>query len=153
MKRALLARPSSLIVENMRRFMTTLGLEPTRLNTADELHQYEADEVGCIVISTALSSTVKESYCEIVKKVRSTFPGKPIFIASFADIKRSKVIVRSKFKSGDCDIELLCMEEAARQVPLDFAAFCVLITNDEIKSDPALSESVKRFQSLFTIPV
>jgi len=153
MKKALLARPSSLIVQNMRRFMTTLGFEPTRLSSASELSSYDSQDVACIVISTALTSTVKESYCQIVMKVKDIFPGKPIFIASFADIKRSKVIVNAKFRDATCNMTLLSMEEAWQLGEVDFGTHCVLITNDEIKEEPKLTQSLKRLRSLLAVSV
>ena len=150
MKKVLLARPSSLIVANMQKLMTTLGLEPTRLQEASELQQHERADVACIVVSTALTSTVNESYCEMVMKVRKAFPSKPIFIASFADISRSKLIVNAKLRESRCPMSLISMTEAADQKLVDFSSHCILITNNEIKEEPHFSNSIRHLRTLLT---
>ena len=54
MKYVLLARPSSLIVNDMQKLISATGCEPKPLSSIDEFENYNSDDVAGIVISTLL---------------------------------------------------------------------------------------------------
>jgi len=114
MKYMLLARPSALIVNDMKRLVTKAGLEPQPLTSTDQFVEFEENDVGGIVISTALSSKVNEKYWEVIEKTRNHFPGKPIFLASFSTVESTKLTAGNRLREHGIDLELNSIEEAQR---------------------------------------
>lgn len=111
MKHVLLARPSSLIVNDMKKLMTATGMQPTPLGSLDDIDTYSEDSIGGIVVSTALSSPVKEKYWEVIAKVIAIFPSRPIFLASYASVKSTKITAESRFKEYNIGRNLVCLDE------------------------------------------
>jgi len=111
MKYVLLARPSSLIVTDMKKLMNATGMQPTPLTSLEELGNYNEKQVGGIVISTALSSPVKEKYWEVIHQVTPKFPNCPIFLASYASVKSTFVTAEARFKEFNIDHRLVCLDQ------------------------------------------
>lgn len=59
-KKILLARPNMFLVNEMKDFLTVCGYEPTPIENLSDLDQHNSLEIGGMVISTAIASTVKE---------------------------------------------------------------------------------------------
>ena len=136
-KRVLLARPSSLIVSDMKRLMGDANVEPVPLTSLDDLTSTDSAEVAGIVISTALTSSVKESYCRVLEIAMRVHPGIPVFIASFTNIKRTLIIVKSHLKEANLDMDVLTLSEAQAKGDIDYFKEVTIITREEI-SDPQL---------------
>ena len=66
MKYFLLARPSALIVEKMKKLVAATGASPIPLNQLNAINDYRSDDIEAIVVSTALSSPVKEGYTSVI---------------------------------------------------------------------------------------
>lgn len=112
MKKIILARPSSLIVTDMKTLMTATGYEPRPIGDINELTAIHHSEVAGIVISTALSSTVKEKYWEVIQRSVALFPGKPIFLASYATVRSTKITAGAHIRDAGLDYELISIDEA-----------------------------------------
>lgn len=130
MKYMLLARPSALIVNDMKRLVTKAGLEPQPLTSTDQFVKFDENDVGGIVISTALSSKVNEKYWEVIEKTRIHFPGKPIFLASFSTVEGTKLTAGNRLKEHGIELELKSIEDAQKD-PLNQDQILIL-TQKEI---------------------
>lgn len=141
MRKILLARPSSLIVENMKKLMVGLNFTPVPLMSIEELDDHHPSEVAGIVISTALSSTVKCSYTEVIDRTKVLFRHKPCFLASYASVERTKKIVHARLQQLNQPLRAISIAEAAHLSMVDFFQTIIIITNDEIKEEPAFGYS------------
>ena len=141
MKNVLLARPSSLIVNDMKKLMTATGMQPTPLASLADLNSYSEDSIGGVVISTALSSPVKEKYWEVIQSVIATFPNRPIFLASYASVKSTKVTAGSRFKEFDIQRSLVALDEVSE----DFSnqGDVLILTQGEISDDSRFDQILK----------
>jgi len=135
-KKVLLARPSSLLVNNMKRLMVSAHLIPTPLKELNGFQGLSSSEIAGIVVSTTLSSCVKEEYWEVMKMAHEKFNGMPKFLASFANFKRAKLIARSSFKENGLALEALSIDEAYESDFVDFSNHFVIITREDLE-DPA----------------
>lgn len=142
MKYVVLARPSSLIITDMKRLIGKMELDPRPISHITELHAFKANEVGAVVISTALSSTIKEKYWEVVKKVRELFPGKPIFLASFASISSTRITAGAHFERESLDIELSSVDEINTD-DFDPNRQMLILTQRELENTSLLSKISK----------
>ncbi|MEO9482935.1 MAG: hypothetical protein ABJG47_05795 [Ekhidna sp.] len=140
MKKVILARPSSLIVTDMKKLVSATGFEAQPIGEIKELTRMNHKDVAGIVISTALSSTVKEKYGEVIKRSVALFPGKPIFLASYATARSTKITASSHIKNAGLDFELLAVEEA-KSITFDANKQILILTQQEI-SDPVVFPSV-----------
>jgi len=146
MKYMLLARPSALILNDMKRLVKNVGLEPQPLTSTDQFHEYDDSDVGGIVISTALSSKVNEKYWEVIKKALAYFPGKPIFLASFSTVESTKLTAGNRLKEHDIDLELKSIEDV-RQSTLAEGEIMIL-TKKEIADMGKLPLITKLLKSI-----
>ena len=140
MKKVILARPSSLIVKDMKNLVASTGFEATPIAQLSELSTIDPNDVGGIVISTALSSTVKEKYWEVIQRSVALFPGKPIFLASYASVRSTKITAGSHIKSTGLDYELVSIDEA-KSGSFDSNKQILILTQKEI-SDPVGFQSI-----------
>lgn len=146
MKKVILARPSSLIVKDMKKLIASSGFEASPINELKELTQINQDEVAGIVISTALSSTVKAKYWEVIKRSIALFPGKPIFLASYATARSAKITAGSHIEEVGNGYELLSIEEA-QKLAFDPEKHILILTQKEISDPvafPSISELIKK---------
>lgn len=133
MKKIILARPSSLIVTDMKTLMTATGYEAYPINALSELTAINQHDVAGIVISTALSSTVKEKYWEVIKRSAALFPDKPIFLASYATVRSTKITAGSHIKNSELDYELLSIDEA-KSTAFNAKKHILILTQKEISN-------------------
>ncbi len=133
MKHVLLARPSSLIVNDMKKLMTATGMTPTPLKSLEHLVNYEESEIGGIVISTALSSPVKEKYWEVISKVIERFPSRPIFLASYASVKSTQITASARFKEFSIARNLTCLDMVDDR--FNSSQDVLILTQSEISDD------------------
>lgn len=140
MKKVILARPSSLIVKDMKKLIASTEFDATPITELAELSRIDPEDVGGIVISTALSSTVKEKYWEVIQRSVALFPGKPIFLASYASVRSTKITAGAHVKSAGLDYELVSIEETK---PGSFNASkqILILTQKEI-SNPMMFNSI-----------
>lgn len=89
--KALLARPHDFVVDDMRKWLTALGLEPVRLSTLADLEQHAPVDVRALVISTAVTSSVKASVADALAAVRRRFPITPLLLAGLASASSARV--------------------------------------------------------------
>ena len=148
MKYMLLARPSALIVNDMKRLVSKTGLEPQPLTSTDQFHDYDESDVGGIVISTALSSKVNEKYWEVIEKAVSYFPGKPIFLASFSTVESTKLTAGNRLKEHGISLELISIEEA--QANSLNSNQILILTQKEISDMSKLPLITKLLKSILT---
>lgn len=151
----LLAKPSGLIVEKMKKLVEALGSTPLPLKSLNEIKSYNTTEIEAIVVSTALSSPVKETFTQVINQCWKTLGNKPTFLASYADLRRTKIIASAKFQSCGMDVNLLGVSEVMdeRAQPVKNPIF--IITHDEIANPAsfpvvlvALKRILKRSQEL-----
>ncbi|WP_436514502.1 hypothetical protein [Ekhidna sp. To15] len=130
----------------MKKLVSSTGFEAMPITEINELTSIDEDEVAGIVISTALSSTVKEKYWEVVQRSAAIFPGKSIFLASYATVRSAKITAGAHIKNAGLDYELLSIEEA-KSGSFDANNQILILTQKEI-SDPvafsSISELIKR---------
>ena len=146
MRKVLLARPSSLIVNDMKHLIESTGCEPTPLTSLEELANFESAEVAAIVISTALSSKVKDKYWDVIQRSASAFPGKPIFLASYSSVRSTKITASQRLKDHGIGHELVSLEELD-QIVFDNDKHMLILTQKEISDEskfPAILNCVKK---------
>jgi hypothetical protein len=95
--KVLLARPHDFLVDDMRAWLTSLGVEPVRLQSLDELARFEAVSVAGVVISSAVTSSVAGSPGAAWLAVRRQFPSKPVFIAGMATLASARGGLSAEF--------------------------------------------------------
>lgn len=132
MRYFLLARPSALIVEKMKNLVTSVGASPIPIKDLREVDTQNKAAIEAIVVSTALSSPVRESYTEVIDHCWKSLGKRPTFLASYADLRRTKLIASSKFKSYGFDVALLGLEEAMKMEEEHDKDPVFIITHDEI---------------------
>ncbi|MBL8911231.1 MAG: hypothetical protein JNM17_11105 [Archangium sp.] len=84
--KVLLARPHDFVVVDMQRWVSALGYTPVRLSSVGELKEAVSTELAAIVISTAVSSSVKATVGEVLDAARAAHPSVPIVIASLSSL-------------------------------------------------------------------
>ncbi len=124
----------------MKKLISSSGFEANPIEDLSQLTKINQNEVAGIVISTALSSTVKEKYWEVIKRSIALFPDKPIFLASYATVRSTKITAGSHLKDLGNGYELLSIEEA-RAVTFDPNSHLLILTQKEI-SDPVAFPSI-----------
>ena len=133
MNHVLLARPSSLIVNDMKKLMSATGHLPTPIKAIEELDHYAESVISGIVVSTALSSPVKEKYWEVISEVIKRFPKKPIFLASYASVKSTIVTAKARFMEFNIQRRLVSLEEVNEQFSPE--QDILILTQAEISDD------------------
>ena len=145
MKYVILARPSSLIVSDMKNLIARSGYEPKPIAELRELDDYDPTDVSAIVVSTALSSAVKESYGKVIERSMERFPGKPLFLASFASVKSTKLVAGDHLKKQNIPLRLLSLEELESK-GWDPSNEALILTQKEISDPqkiPSISDLIK----------
>ncbi|MEW6430782.1 MAG: hypothetical protein AB1730_04675 [Myxococcota bacterium] len=97
--KALLARPHDFIVDDMRRWLAALGLQPVRLSTLADLEQHAPADVRALVISTAVTSSVKATVAEALAAVRRRFAGTPLLLAGLASVASARVGLEAELRA------------------------------------------------------
>ena len=146
MRKALLARPSSLIVNDMKHLIESTGCEPTPLTSLTELADFESDDVAGILISTAPSSKVKDKYWDVIQQSASVFPGKPIFLASYSTVRSTKITASQRLKDHGISHELVSLEELDN-IHFSNNAHMLILTQKEISNEskfPSILNCVKK---------
>lgn len=118
----------------MKKLVSSTGFKAEPITKIKELKSINQDEVAGIVISTTLSSSVKEKYWEVIKLSASLFPDKPIFLASYATERSTRITATSHFKEASLDYDLLSINEA-KSIPFNTDKQILILTQKEI-SDP-----------------
>lgn len=95
--KVLLARPHDFLVDSMRAWLSALQLEPVRLKSLDELAAHAAAEVGAVVISAAVTSTVRESPGATLVAVRRRLPQVPVLVAGLASFASARAGLATEF--------------------------------------------------------
>lgn len=149
MKKVILARPSSLIVTDMRKLVSATGFEAMPIGDINELTKIGQDEVGGVVISTALSSTVKEKYWEVIKRSVALFPRKPIFLASYATVRSTKITAGAHIKNAGLDFNLLSIDEV-KSSSFDADKDILILTQKEISDTVAFTTICELMKRLLT---
>lgn len=138
----LLARPSALIVEKMKKLVESVGATPIPLKNLFSVNTYNPDEVEAIVVSTALSSPVEETFTQVIDHCWKSLGKKPTFLASYADLRRTKVIAGSKFKAYGMDVDLIGLSEVMNLEEEQVHNPVFIITHDEIANPESFSVSL-----------
>lgn len=147
MKYVLLARPSSLIVNDMKNLITSTGCQPTPLASIDEFDNYEADQVAAVVISTALSSKVKDKYWEVIKRSLIHYPYIPIFLASYSSVKSTKIVANKRLEENGIDMELVSLDEMKVQA-FDSNKQILILTQGEISNQVLFPSILDKVNSI-----
>jgi predicted RND superfamily exporter protein len=96
-----LARPNQIIVNYMRSLVLKTGCDPHPIQDLEEIYKIEESLIGAIVISTSVSSVVKQDYLEVLKEVLDKFPNKPVVLATLSSAESlEKVVSRSLLDWG-----------------------------------------------------
>lgn len=142
MKYFLLARPSALIVEKMKKLVESVGATPIPLKNLFAVNTYKPEDVEAIVVSTALSSPVEETFTQVIQHCWKSLGKKPTFLASYADLRRTKVIACAKFKECGMDVELVGLSEVINLEEENLHNPIFIITHDEIANPESFSTSL-----------
>ena len=86
-KKILLARPNGFMVNHMLTFIESVGCKPICLDDISDINNHDSDQLAAIVISTSVTSTVSQSFKEVLCYVAHNLPTVPIFLATLADIE------------------------------------------------------------------
>jgi hypothetical protein len=97
-RKIVLARPNQIIVNYMRSLVLKTGCDPHPIQDLEEIYKIEESLIGAIVISTSVSSVVKQDYLEVLKEVLDKFPNKPVVLATLSSTTSLEKIVSRKLK-------------------------------------------------------
>ncbi len=148
MKKVLLARPNSFIVKEMKRLVSDCGYLATPLGDLDELSEHDASEVGGVVISTALVSSVTADYGEVARVTLEKFPGVPVMLATLASYESIRPALELKFEQIGIDHELRSMSSAGASEQFSAAEEMLVIQKSDISDEHLYSstrQTVNRF--------
>ncbi len=125
----------------MKKLIASTGFEASPIEELKELTHINQNDVAGIVVSTALSSTVKEKYWEVIKRAIGLFPGKPIFLASYATPRSAKITAGAHLRDIGNGYDLLSIDEAQK---MSFDPFnqILILTQKEI-SDTVSFASIR----------
>ena len=149
MKYVLLARPSSLIVKDMKHLISSAGCKPVPLSSTEEFQNYSEKDVAGIVVSTALSSKVSEKYWEVVSKAAEHYAEKPLFLASYSSVKTTKITANQRLGENGIEHELVSLEEA-EEAAFNPKKQILILTQKEISDEerfPKILHCVKKVLS------
>jgi hypothetical protein len=144
LKKVLLARPNVFIVKEMKNFITEANYEPIPIANVSELDNYNPSEIGGIVISTAITSTVNEDYQDLVKIVKDKFPNTTVLLATLIDYDKISSIVKSRFKNINLDYNVLTIKEASEKKRIDNRREIVAIQKSDLTDNYQLSLNTVR---------
>ncbi len=144
----LLARPSALIVEKMKKLVKAVDATPLPIKNLDEINSQKADEVTAIVVSTALSSPVKETFTQVVDYCWKSVGKKPTFLATYADLRRTKIIAQSKFEAYGMEVTLLGLGEALDRKDEPLINPVYIITHAEIANPDSFHQSAMALKTI-----
>lgn len=153
MKKVILARPSSLMVNNMKKLMAEIKVTPIPLGSMEELGNLSKAGVVGVVVSTALTSTVKMTYPEVIEYFNREFPEIPIFIASFTNFKRTKIIVESTLEKNGVPLSVVSLNQARQSDHLDFKSTAIVITNEDISESAHIANTKNAIQGIFDLAI
>ncbi len=138
-KKMILARPSSFIVNEMTNMVEQAGLKPIPLQILLELDHYHPDDVGGVVVSSSTTSVVKESFQEVLYRTYAKFPGKPVFLASMIEIARMEGMVKQRLKGLGISRALISVSDAVnRKDRIDFNKELVVIQKQDLTHEESL---------------
>lgn len=148
-KKILLARPNSFIVTEMKKFISACNYTATPIADVSEFNNYNPSEIGGIVISTALNSSIKEEYAEVVKLASERFNGIPILLASLIDFDRVNASVNYNLGKSDLQYDLLSISTAAEKTFVNSKSDLIVIEKDDLVNADKYDTTLKTIRSYF----
>ncbi|MEO9869706.1 hypothetical protein [Ekhidna sp.] len=133
----------------MRKLISSTGCEPKPLAGIEELANFSPEDVAGIVISTALSSTVKEKYWEVIKKAMQIFPDKPIFLASYSSVRSTKITAGTHIQQYEIPFELVSLDEVKLE-SFERKSNILILTQKEISDDSKFESILKVVKGILT---
>lgn len=88
--KVLLARPHDFVVEDMKKWLVELGVEPVRLSALAQLEAHAERDVAAVVVSTAVTSSVPATFGEALAACRRRFPRVPVVIAGLSAVASAR---------------------------------------------------------------
>ena len=135
--KVLLARPHDFLVDDMRAWLTSLEVEPIRLQSLDELVRFEPATVAGIVISSAVTSSVAGAPGAAWLAVRRPFPSKPVLIAGMARRSSARAGLSSEFAGAT-------LHALSEQVAWGTPSVLLYVSGDELRARSAALATVAR---------
>lgn len=113
-KTVIIARPHQMIVENVKTYLKRNNYSPFRLEALSDLNKLEAsDKIHGAIISTAVTSVVKESYQEVFIEVRNRYPNLPIIFTTIVNLEAMSELLKQSFIKVIPDINFFYLNEEA----------------------------------------
>lgn len=97
--KVLLARPHDFVVAEMRGWLTSLGVEPVRLESLEGLDTHLSREVAGVVVSAAVTSSVNVTVGAALAAVRKRFLPARLMIAGMATVESARTGLAAELKS------------------------------------------------------
>lgn len=148
-KKILLARPNTFIVNEMTKFINELDYIPVPIKNSSELNNYSSDEIGGIVISTAISSTVNEGYDEMLKLVNEKYASVPVVLVSLIALDKFEKAIQLKLNKVGLSYRLHSVSNAMLSTRLESKSDIVVIENDDLVNQSKYPTSRKVAQKFF----
>lgn len=133
----ILARPNSLIVNEIKRLISELSGKAVPLGDLKDIGKIDYQEVAGIVISTAVNSVVSDPYIEVLKQVVVGLPGKPVFLTTLMEADILKRSLSVELRRSTLSFNFLSIEEAIAAKVLSPAKDVVIIRKKDL-TDPDL---------------
>lgn len=102
--RALLLRPHDFIVEDMKAWLSSLGLTPVRLKSLADLSGLSPEGVRCTVTSLAVTSDVKATVREAITASRIFAPEAPLLLAGLSTLEKARPGFELELKGLGLDV-------------------------------------------------
>lgn len=135
--KVLLARPNDFIVDDMRAWISALGVEPVRLSTLAELALQPHEGLAGVIISAAVTSSVPASPGAVFEAVRKQFRSTPVMIAGMTSLGSARSGLAGAFPGAE-------LHGADEKVAWGSLKVLLYVPADQLRSRaPALMEAAR----------
>ncbi|MFY0689550.1 MAG: hypothetical protein JXQ90_20435 [Cyclobacteriaceae bacterium] len=131
-KKILLARPNKFIVDEMKGLLKDSNFLPVPISNLDEIHKFSKEEVGGVVVSTAVISSIKEDYEDVILDVTSAFPGIPVMLATLVEVELMKKSINIRLQKVGLDYHIRSITEVETKSSIDPRHDLVIVHKDDI---------------------
>ena len=133
----------------MKHLLADCGYIPTPIENLNELSRYKTTELGGVVISTAISSTMKSDYQDVVKAVVERFAGIPVLLATLIDAEVAKKTISLRFKKAGINYQLHSMESVRVKGFVNSRNEMIVIQKEDISEESVYDQTLKIVMNYF----
>lgn len=145
--KVLLARPSSFIVNDMKRLMTEMGYRPTPISRLSDVGKMPLKEILGAVVSNQLSSSIPEDYKEVILEIKRVNPSMPVLLASLVEFTGIEKGLRAKFEGTP--FVFFAVHDVARKLVFNTSTDILVIHLSDITDEIRLKNTASVLNRFF----